>query len=174
MLRLLRRFVKPDGRLFYTLFINEATEGGHGYIDRLTEWLDVAVSTDPMLKEALAARGADREPPDYVDTNPNDPLWVALYSRRHALELIEGTGWRVLEVAPPDVHLQHHIVCAIGPPAMTHPYGHRVRRLRGRAHLVQPIDPDDPPEPGDILTYRCEDCADRWDLVVEEADLTHE
>jgi SAM-dependent methyltransferase len=112
MLRLLRRFVKPDGRLFYTLFINEATEGGHGYIDRLTEWLDVAVSTDPMLKEALAARGADREPPDYVDTNPNDPLWVALYSRRHALELIEGTGWRVLEVAPPDVHLQHHIVCA--------------------------------------------------------------
>ena len=41
----------------------------------------------------------------------------------------------------------------------------------GLAHLVQPLDPENPPEVGDILTYRCEDCADRWDLVVEEADL---
>jgi hypothetical protein len=41
----------------------------------------------------------------------------------------------------------------------------------GLAHLVQALDPEDLPEPGDILTYRCEDCADRWDLVVEEADL---
>ena len=41
----------------------------------------------------------------------------------------------------------------------------------GRAHLVQPIDPDDPPQVGDILTYRCEDCTDRWDLVVEEGDV---
>lgn len=41
----------------------------------------------------------------------------------------------------------------------------------GRAHLVQALDPEAMPEPGDILTYRCEDCADRWDLVVEAADL---
>ena len=44
----------------------------------------------------------------------------------------------------------------------------------GRAHLVQPIDPETPPEAGDILTYRCEDCADRWDLVVDEDDLDDE
>lgn len=42
----------------------------------------------------------------------------------------------------------------------------------GRAHLVQPLDPENLPVPGDVLTYRCEDCADRWDLVVDEADLT--
>ena len=41
----------------------------------------------------------------------------------------------------------------------------------GRAHLVQPLVPENPPVAGDILTYRCEDCADRWDLVVDEADL---
>ena len=41
----------------------------------------------------------------------------------------------------------------------------------GRAHLVQPLDPENLPEAGDILTYRCEDCADRWDLVVDEDDL---
>jgi hypothetical protein len=40
----------------------------------------------------------------------------------------------------------------------------------GRAHLLS-----HPPEvggwqPGDLLTYRCEDCADRWDLVAEDDD----
>ena len=39
MLRLLRRFVRPEGRLFYTLFINETTAGGHGYIDRMRKAL---------------------------------------------------------------------------------------------------------------------------------------
>ncbi len=41
----------------------------------------------------------------------------------------------------------------------------------GRAHLVQRLDPEDPPAAGDVLAYRCEDCADRWDLVVDEDDL---
>lgn len=113
MLRLLRRFVKPDGRLFFTLFINELTEGGHGHVDWINRRLAAREApVDPAMAEALAAEARKREPPDYVDYNPNDPLWVALYSRRHALELIDGTGWRVLEIAPPDVHLQHHIVCA--------------------------------------------------------------
>jgi hypothetical protein len=26
--------------------------------------------------------------------------------------LIDGTGWKLLDVSPPDAHLQHHIVCA--------------------------------------------------------------
>jgi hypothetical protein len=26
----------------------------------------------------------------------------------------------------------------------------------------------DPWEPGDIVAYRCEDCLDRWDLVLED------
>jgi len=37
----------------------------------------------------------------------------------------------------------------------------------GHAHLLTP-----PPEfgwaPGDLLVYRCEDCLDRWDLVVTD------
>jgi predicted nucleic acid-binding Zn ribbon protein len=44
----------------------------------------------------------------------------------------------------------------------------------GRAHLITP--PRDDPEaagaetwmPGDIATYRCEDCNDRWDIVLED------
>ena len=36
----------------------------------------------------------------------------------------------------------------------------------GRCHLLTVLDPEDPPQPGDVLAYRCEDCLDRWDLVV--------
>lgn len=40
----------------------------------------------------------------------------------------------------------------------------------GRAHLVQHADPESPYTEGDIATYRCEDCLDRWDIVLEDDD----
>ena len=40
----------------------------------------------------------------------------------------------------------------------------------GRAHLLTTWDPDDPPMAGDLATYRCEDCNDRWDLFLTEVD----
>jgi SAM-dependent methyltransferase len=111
MLRLLRRFVRPDGRLFYTLFINETTVGGHGYVDRMAKAM--AASDDPRVNEAAGARVAEGgEPPDFCDAIPNQPLAAAVYSRRHAIELVTDTGWDVMSVSPPDIHLQHHIVCA--------------------------------------------------------------
>jgi hypothetical protein len=30
--------------------------------------------------------------------------------------------------------------------------------------------PDDPPQPDDVVTYRCEDCMDMWYIVVPEED----
>ncbi len=39
----------------------------------------------------------------------------------------------------------------------------------GRAHLLTKPRPEPPAwEPGDIVAYRCEDCLDRWDLVLPE------
>jgi hypothetical protein len=38
----------------------------------------------------------------------------------------------------------------------------------GRAHLLSKFDAEDPPQPGDLVTYRCEDCLDRWDLVIPD------
>src|SRR5262245_16490763 len=44
----------------------------------------------------------------------------------------------------------------------------------GRAHLLTAphVDPEDgraqPWLPGDIVAYRCEDCLDRWDIVLED------
>jgi hypothetical protein len=39
------------------------------------------------------------------------------------------------------------------------------------AQLAQPIGPEDIFEPGDIVTYLCGACAQRWDVVVDEDDV---
>lgn len=39
----------------------------------------------------------------------------------------------------------------------------------GRAHLTTHWD-EQPPVAGDLATYRCEDCRDRWDLVIPDPD----
>ena len=44
----------------------------------------------------------------------------------------------------------------------------------GTAHLLTGFPPDDPPMAGDIVPYCCADCMDRFDLVVDEADLEDE
>ena len=35
----------------------------------------------------------------------------------------------------------------------------------GRAHLLTIVTVEQPLLPGDVATYRCEDCRDRWDLI---------
>jgi hypothetical protein len=42
----------------------------------------------------------------------------------------------------------------------------------GPAHLVTTWPADDPPRAGDVAVYRCGDCWDRWDIVVDEDDLS--
>ena len=39
----------------------------------------------------------------------------------------------------------------------------------GRAHLIS-YPPEDGWQPGDLVVYRCEDCLDRWDLVVPDEE----
>ena len=111
VLRLLRRFVKPTGRLFFTLFIDEETAGGHGLIDNFDRAL--RQSTDPSVQQEVSRRvdAATGPAPGFRDLDPKRPLLYALYTREFALECIEGSGWAVAEVSPPDLHLQHHIVC---------------------------------------------------------------
>jgi SAM-dependent methyltransferase len=112
VLRLLRRFVRPGGHLFFTLFIDEETSGGHGLIDNFNRAL--RESTDPSVGQEIARRiesSGNAALPGFRDLDPAKPLLYALYTREHALELIEGTGWEVAGVFPPDLHLQHHIVC---------------------------------------------------------------
>ena len=39
----------------------------------------------------------------------------------------------------------------------------------GRAHLIS-YPPHEGWEPGDVAAYRCSDCLDRWDIVLELDD----
>lgn len=45
----------------------------------------------------------------------------------------------------------------------------------GRAHVLTLLDPNPAPgeelEPGDVIAYRCEDCLDRFDVVLSDEDL---
>jgi hypothetical protein len=41
----------------------------------------------------------------------------------------------------------------------------------GVSHRISYLSEDEPPEPGDVIAYRCADCHDRWDVVVDDADL---
>ncbi len=42
---------------------------------------------------------------------------------------------------------------------------------RATAQLVQLLDPEIELHEGDVLVYVCSDCAQRWDVVVDEDDL---
>ncbi|WP_420450544.1 hypothetical protein [Ilumatobacter sp.] len=41
----------------------------------------------------------------------------------------------------------------------------------GRCFLLTAPAEDGAWEEGDVVAYRCEDCLDRWDLVLEESDI---
>jgi hypothetical protein len=53
------------------------------------------------------------------------------------------------------------------------PISHQIDCMEcgGIAVLQQPPAEDEILEPGDVLVYRCPDCAQRWDVVVDEDDL---
>ncbi|MFT4520089.1 MAG: SAM-dependent methyltransferase, partial [Halioglobus sp.] len=104
MLRLLRRYIKPDGRIFFSLFINEATEGGHGFVDKMSAGIAPSLSEDD-LKVGL------KGPADFLDWYPERPLWRAVYSREKAINLIADTGWEIESLNDPLVDIQHYMIC---------------------------------------------------------------
>jgi SAM-dependent methyltransferase len=105
MLEMLRNYVKPDGRLFFSLYIDELTEAGHGLMDGI-------------VRRGHRLGHTAGKVDTYVDLHPVTSLEWAVYSERFARELIEGTGWTVLSLSPPEADpsngvafIQHHFVC---------------------------------------------------------------
>jgi SAM-dependent methyltransferase len=109
LLRLLRRYIKPDGRLFFTSYINELTEGGYGLMDGWAKAVSRMPPPEFAKRMGKNPQGSSR---GFSDLDPGKPLKWALYSEQYARELIESSGWEVLSLSPPDVHIQHHFVCA--------------------------------------------------------------
>lgn len=107
MLKILRRYIRPEGRLVYTLFVDELTDGGHGLTDFFQRTLSREGSDQPSAEVAAAVR----QVVPFRDVDPSRPLTYALYSREHAYELIDGTGWEPLQLVPPTEHAQHVFVC---------------------------------------------------------------
>lgn len=111
MLTALRPYLRPDGKLFFSLFIDELTEGGHGLMDSWSRWIQADPQLLESLPDALDADGGRRVEP-FRELEPTRPGRYAVYSEEYARELIEETGWRVLKLSPPDRYIQHSFVCA--------------------------------------------------------------
>ena len=110
MLQLLRRHVRPAGRLVFSLFMNDPD-----HPSPYARSIEAALASDDpavvqqaqaTIDKALAAK--DR---GFLDEIPEQPLLQARYDKDFALELIEGTGWEVMSIAPPDRYIQHSMVC---------------------------------------------------------------
>jgi ubiquinone/menaquinone biosynthesis C-methylase UbiE len=110
MLRLLRRFAKPTGRLFFTLYIDEETDDGHGLID---SWHEFFRSLPPERLARYIEEHAETVGPveTFRDLDPTKPLKWAVYSERYARELIQSSGWKTIGLFPPGQYIQHHFVC---------------------------------------------------------------
>jgi SAM-dependent methyltransferase len=115
MLKLLRRYAKPGGRLFFTLFIDELTERGNGLMDKWRANMLKSLPPEDVARAVERFRSSPEpyEPAPFKDLAPETPLRWAVYSEKHARELIEGTGWTPLKLAPPIGFVrQHYFVCA--------------------------------------------------------------
>ena len=106
MLKLLRPYIKPGGRIIFSLFVNETTAGGHGLIDGVKRDMEAEAGREFGINEPMMP-----EPPDFVDVDPNRPLFQAMYSRRHALGLIQDTGWELESLNDPEECIQHYMIC---------------------------------------------------------------
>jgi SAM-dependent methyltransferase len=105
----------------------QLASGDEGAHDRFSRALAERLATgDDEVRERLEAElrrrgttggdGAAPPPaapdaPAFVDLDPAQPLMYAVYSRRYAHQLIEGTGWVVEGLFPPGPNIQHHFVC---------------------------------------------------------------
>lgn len=106
MLKLLRPYVKPEGKIFFSLFVYEPTAGGHGLIDGINRSVREKGGVTIESEES-----SSQDIPDFVDLNTERPLTWAVYSREHATNLVKGTGWIIESLNDPEEFIQHYMIC---------------------------------------------------------------
>lgn len=96
MLKVVRPHIRDSGQLIFSLYVDELSGTGYGLCEEIAR--DMEADWKPS---GLPFRDAYR----------GKPLQWAVYSRQHAIELIEGTGWRIENLYMPEQYVQHHFVC---------------------------------------------------------------
>jgi SAM-dependent methyltransferase len=115
MLKLLRRHVKPDGTLLFSLFLLDS-EHPPALAEQIRKRLNsddpaIRAETEASLDRALRQAAGAAHDPRFVDADPDRPLAQARYTRDYAIELFEGTGWEIDAIHPPERHIRHCAVC---------------------------------------------------------------
>ena len=111
MLKVLRPYIKPEGRIIFSLFVHETTPGGHGFIDAFVQGLMNRIEDNDEEAVKLIEARKNNPVADFHDWDPQRPLWRAIYSREKALELVESTGWEVESLNDPENYVQHYMIC---------------------------------------------------------------
>ncbi len=111
MLQMLRRYIKPHGKMIFSLFVNETTRAGLGFIDNINKTWNERPEKLAGFEEAFKQGFKKTGPPDFLDYDPAQPLMWAIYSRENALRLVQGTGWKVESLNDPEADIQHYIIC---------------------------------------------------------------
>lgn len=111
MLEMLRRYIKPGGRIIFSLFVNEVTQAGMGFMDRFQKGFAANATKAEKHKEHFEKAVERGGPPDFFDFYADQPLMVAMYSREHAIELVENTGWEIESLNDPQQYIQHYMIC---------------------------------------------------------------
>ena len=111
MLQMLRRYIKPSGRIIFSLYVNETTSAGMGFIDGYSRSLTKLLGESDQAREKFAEGLKEQSIPDFWDHYPDRPLQVAIYSREYALGLIQDTGWEMESLNDPEDAIQHYMIC---------------------------------------------------------------
>lgn len=116
MLRLLRGHARPHATLLFSLFLDDPEHPspfGRAIAEKLaSDDPEVRAQTEGARARALAHQRT-QEDSRFIDAAPGSPLLVAQYQKDYALELVDGTGWEVASLHPPDTRgfIQHYMVC---------------------------------------------------------------
>jgi SAM-dependent methyltransferase len=106
MLRLLRRHLRPDGTLLFSLFLIDAEHPSAFEVA-----LRIRAEATARVEDALRRVGASEYDPRFKDADPDRPLAQARYTRDYAIELFSGTGWEIEAIHPPERYTPHYVVC---------------------------------------------------------------
>jgi SAM-dependent methyltransferase len=111
MLKLLRPYVRPDGKLIFSLFVNETSASGYGFVDNMQRYWTNNAAQAEQYRDRFASKIVSHGPPAFVDFDPSRPLQWAIYSRENAFQLVEGTGWEIESLNDPEKSIQHYLIC---------------------------------------------------------------